>query len=682
MRTLLLSLIMISISLAQEYQIPGLAIPSRQSRTDQRAVVGELTVRASTNTFKSSARLLQQKVAVRFQVIQNQPGLLFPTPAVITSEISLGNIDSPSKLTPKVLVLSEAGTGQDSELKVKSVKFSNTVDLIELLLDDNSPSVSGRMLRVVFTEYPLTEITSNEKIYIYNEPSSRFSWTLGIVIGYLCVVFAGLCMLCGIKQFYHVVRTTQVLSVCAFFTCFKPNTFLNAVQGLQLNLFNIVPFIKVSEQDMVMCQPGLVFYTQGWSCLTYNTLKSYLIEFLIFIIILGFVITNKFQETQFWSRLKSTLSFKNYLLSIWPQLLVAALLNSSVSLSNSSLALGFLFGQLIITSYLFNLYDLGRMYFDPNKHTQLAEYMEPYCFSRTTLTANNPHFGRFVAAVLLDKLKLAVLGIMLGLFGSKATLQLYVGVGAFVLNGIFVLAARPYTEKLQTGCTVLTEALMSAILLILAVVESKSSTNDIFTLHSDYGTILALLIYVTLAVNLLMFVSLILKGTDGSELIPNNQVSPEQRVEIRNDQSANHVLDETGNDTTTNGLKVKSVDPAKQSGESGKKELRVNETTNHLWNSTKPSVSQKLTRMDSEEKIESFGKSMDLSTSPMKTRANEDPDFILPKYDEELKQQSGKLDMKSVDQANTTKVSPRVHRQLLEAETKSPVAQIKPADWD
>lgn len=644
----------------------------------------KLTERIGKNQ-RISQRILQPKTTVKIEVIQNQPGLLLPTPAFVFSEIVEGVIDSPADLTPKVFALNWDSTNSEKEIAVSSIKFANTRAWTEIKLDKDIPSISNKTLKIVFLNYPTQDILSSQNLYIYNESSTRFSWTLGMVIGYICVVLSGMCMLCGIKQFYHVIRITQVLSLMAFLTCFKPNSFLNVVQGLLTNLFNIVPFFAVNEPDTVACQPNIAFYSQGWSCLAYNTLRSYFIEFAAFLLILGFVITNKYQETAFWFALKQALTFKNYLLAILPHLLLAALANSVVVLSNNSLALGFLFSLVVVVAYWAVLRDLVSFYFDSHEHERLLQILQPYCFSRTALDVTNPRLGRFVLAVVLDKLKLVVFCIMLGLFGRDSSIQLYVSVAIFLLNGLFILLVRPYTERVQTVVLGLSDLLIAAILIILAVVNSKTDSVAPDKLHADYGGILIVIVYVVLALNLVIFLSLVLKGSDGSDVIPSNQVLPEPGTEMQHSHNlSSGVMDETRNDPENRSLAVTSMAQHAKANTLVVKEPKANLTMQAISTSTKPSVSNKLSRMDSDEHPASVTKSVDSPIVPNKVKSRDDEaEFVLSTNGDNLRQRSGLADMKSVDSnLAVPKPSPRVRVQLLEAENQSPVAAVKPADWD
>lgn len=147
----------------------------------------------------------------------------------------------------------------------------------------------------------------------------------------------------------------------------KPSRVYAMLENFKYNIFNVIPNpIIISEREEVRCLPGYDFWSEGYSCFAYNTLRNYVLGFIIYFILYGFLLTNKYNDVSFWLYLKRTMRYTAYMLSIMPDLILAIYINAVAPLTNSILSIGFLFSAILLLWYGFLISRYLTLYFNRN----------------------------------------------------------------------------------------------------------------------------------------------------------------------------------------------------------------------------------------------------------------------------------------------------------------------------
>ena len=187
---------------------------------------------------------------------------------------------------------------------------------------------------------------------------------MSFVMAIAYMILSCCCWVFGVRQFYHLIRIAQLLYMINLMSVNNRPADVHAVlENFKYNIFNIVPNpVKINERTQVECIPTFDFWAEGYSCHAYNTLKNYVLGFLIYLVIYGFLRTNKYQDVAFWQYLKRNVNFTVFMISIMPDVFLAILVNAVAPLTNSVLSLGFLFSLILILWYGYLISDYLRLW--------------------------------------------------------------------------------------------------------------------------------------------------------------------------------------------------------------------------------------------------------------------------------------------------------------------------------
>lgn len=348
----------------------------------------------------------------------------------------------------------------------------------------------------------------------------------------MAIVFMALscgCWIFGARQFYHLVRIAQMLHLLTFLTTGpKPSRVYAMLENFKYNIFNVIPNpVIISERNEVQCLPGYDFWSEGYSCLAYNTLRNYVLGFIIYVVLYGFLLTNKYHEVGFWFYLKRTMRFTVYMLSIMPDIFLGIYANAVAPLTNSVLSLGFLFSGILLLWYGFFISRYLGLYF--NRNQEIVGFLSHYVFSRSDLTMSDKKLGCKVLAVTLENLKILVVVTMIGLFHNSPNTQLVLVMLAFILNALFLVIIRPYTSIWQNLIFALSDTAFFVIVLVLLIYRGNFDTTAAGVREGTYGGIVVAMVWIIFFANLVIFLFPVLKGQDTIEVVPTGETELRER---------------------------------------------------------------------------------------------------------------------------------------------------------
>jgi hypothetical protein len=411
-----------------------------------------------------------------------------------------------------------------------SIHFANTPQWILVNLEEGV-NIDNQYLQLVIPwEGQKGELTinSHETVYHYSSSSASGTLTFSLVLAIIYMAFSCICWACGVRQFYHLIKIAQMLYMVNLLAS-RPKSALiySYLEGFRHNIFNIIPNpVVIDEFNGVECQPAIEFFSEGWSCHAYNSLRNYVLGFIIYIVLYCFVKVNKFHEVAYWNNLKDAFKIKVFMLTIMPDVLIAIYVNAAGGPYNSVMSLGFLFCLLLIFWYGYIIASYFSLWIERND--DFICFMHHFVFSRTPLSIRDSRLGVKFMAVMLDQLKIIIIVTMIGLFNNAPKTQLVIVFLAYLLHAIFLFVVRPWNGLGQNILFGLSDLCFFILVLLIFVSHSGFFTYSTSYKEDNLATGQAVMYFLILACNLIVFAIPILKGHDKSTVTP--QVSADNLV--------------------------------------------------------------------------------------------------------------------------------------------------------
>jgi len=429
------------------------------------------------------------------------------------------------------------GKPEMGSVDATSVKLGNTMDWLVLSLPD-STNIGQVQVTVSLQsndagKVKLDIINSDNTVYLYSYSSKSGMQTLGIVLAIVLAAFSCGCCLVGVKQFYHIIRMAQLFYMLALINSpTKAASIFGILSGFWLNPFSVVPNpLKIDEFNGVQCQPPIDFFGEMLSCHVYNSLRNYVLGFIIFIIIVGFVQHNKFTDHVFFHNLTQSIKLRMFFWTILPDVMIAVWLNVVAPVANSILSIGAVACFLLLVGYTLMFSSTFNEFFSNKQET--VSFLAHFSFSRSSLTVNDSRLGIKLTAVFLDQLKVMVLVTMIALFYNSPMTQMVIVFMAYLLHAVFLVLVRPWNGLLQNGLFALTEICFFLIVLLMYIGESYSDSITLETRESRIGGGQIALFFIIFLTNLIIYLVPVLKGED---LRPTVMQEKKERIETDDDE--------------------------------------------------------------------------------------------------------------------------------------------------
>lgn len=356
---------------------------------------------------------------------------------------------------------------------------------------------------------------SESPVYLYADSGYSGMLSVSLALSVIFMFMSCCCWCSGIKQFYHLVRIAQLLHMINMISSRPhPSGSFALLDNFRHNILNIMPNpVMIDEFKGNECQPSIEFYGQGWSCHAYNSLRNYVLGFIIYVVLNFFISVNKFHDREFFARLRKTMDIEIFMLAIMPDVFLAIYVNAVAGLTNSVLSIGFLFSILLTFwyGYIFTSY-IGNYYSHNNQKT--VDFLQFFVFSRNSLSTKDTSIGLKILAVTFDNIKILVVTTMIGLFYNAPKTQMVLIFVIFFLNALFLFAVRPYLNIWQNIFFGLSD-ICFCILVILIFANHQQFYNTVMeTKEGPYDSGMIAMVIFIFILNLIVFIVPVLKGTD------------------------------------------------------------------------------------------------------------------------------------------------------------------------
>ena len=411
---------------------------------------------------------------------------------------------------PTTLVM--AGT----KLSFSGLSFANTDRYIVLEMAD-STSINQQYLFLHFVDKN-TVVTSSSKVYQYYNSSATSLLTYSLAMAVVYMALTCCCWVFGVKQFYHLIRIAQMIYMLTLISSYpKSSNFYLYAEDFKYNIFSVIPNpVVISERNAVKCQPAIEFFAEGLSCHAYNSLKNYVLGFLIYIVLMALIITSKFTDSSLFEGIKSAISIKHFILTIFPDIFIAIYLNAVAGFTNGILGLGFLFCLVLILWEAFIIRKIIVFGFNPNE--EAVEFLKFFVFSRSKLTLADKKFGLKVLAVLLEQLKAFIIVTMIALFNTEPRTQMVIILMAYILHAIFLIFFRPYTSAWQNSFFALSDICFFIVVLLMLIAHTNFDKYSVDVKENRIGAGQVAMFWIIFFLNIFVYVVPVLKGQDNIEV--------------------------------------------------------------------------------------------------------------------------------------------------------------------
>jgi hypothetical protein len=425
-----------------------------------------------------------------------------------------------------------AATSPAKTLKTpKSVFLGNDKTLLVVQMDPKTQLDNEYLYITIGNGTSTTTYRSEEKIYQYYDSgaSGMMGVSLGLAIVYM--IFAFCCWCGGLRQFYHLIKIPQMLFMLNLLAS-KPQSasFFSLLENFRHNLFDVIPNpVVIDEQMGNECQLPIQFFAEMLSCHVYNSLKNYVLGFIIFSVLYGFIATNKFHDRDFFIRLRRTMDYHIFMLTILPDVGIAIYLNAVAGLNNSVLSFGFLLCVLLAIWY-FHIFNTVLGYYFGDQKQELVNFLKFFMFSRSQLNKDDNKLGLKFLAVVLEHLKILVVVTMIALFFNAPRTQMVIVFLAYLLNAAFLLVFRPYSNLLQNLFFAGSDlAFFLIVVLVLARHDNfeKTSTES---REDKYGGAQSAMVFIVFFLNLFVYVVPALKGHDRQAVLHHSSLEANEEI--------------------------------------------------------------------------------------------------------------------------------------------------------
>lgn len=417
---------------------------------------------------------------------------------------SIGDADSPSKVLAKP----------------KSVFWGNDRQYIVLQMDEKTELDNEYLYITVGSGISTKIYRSQEKIYQYYDSATSTTMGTSLGISIIFMIFACCCWCGGMRQFILLIRIPQMIFMLTFLGS-KPQAanYFSLLENFRYNLFSVIPNpVIIDEQNGNECQLPIQFFSEMLSCHAYNTIRNYVLSFIIFVILYGFIATNKFHDRKFFIRLRNTMDIHIFMLTIFPDVAIAIYLNAVAGLTNSVLSIGFLFSILLVVWYV-HIFNTVIGYYFQHNNTPLISFLKFFVFSRNRLTETDPKLGIKLLAVLLDYLKIFVVVTMIALFYNAPRTQMVIVFLVYLSNAAFLIAVRPYSNILQNIFYATSDIAFFIIVVLSFARQDSFDSSSMNSKEARYGGAQSAMVIIIFIINHCNFIIPMLKGQDAQAVI-------------------------------------------------------------------------------------------------------------------------------------------------------------------
>jgi hypothetical protein len=383
------------------------------------------------------------------------------------------------------------------------------------------------------------------RLYYFKDPSEDSTRTLSLVLSIIYMALAGCCMCCGLKQFYHLIKIPQMLFILSLIGSQpKASLLVNYLDGFKKNLFNIIPNpVKFVDDNAAFgCLLPLDFYVDGYTCNSYNTLKNYVLVFLVFLAIYILMQCNKYDNIHFWDRFKNTLSIAWFFLACAPDILIASFLNLSAGSNNTPHGLGVLFAFFLIYVQFYILIKYARIYW--TEDPQIYAFLSFFNFEPKEVIEFQPHSSirLLYTAFVLENLKVWIKAILIVFFNNHPKTSMVIIFVVYFLNALFTLLSRPYTHLLQTCLHTLSDLFFCALVVLMYVAESSFATSSMNFKEVQLATAQAILFWAIFILNILLLTVPALKNSREREIdLHRVKILHQQDLEMKQHSEHSHI---------------------------------------------------------------------------------------------------------------------------------------------
>jgi hypothetical protein len=403
-----------------------------------------------------------------------------------------------------------------TKLDFSELRFANTDRFIVFEMAD-STSINQEYLFLNFVDKN-TVLSSSNKVYQYYNSSANNLLTYSLAMAIVYMALTCCCWVFGVKQFYHLIRIAQMIYMLTLISSNpKSSSFYLYAEDFKYNIFNVIPNpVVISERYAVKCQPAIEFFAEGLSCHAYNSLRHYVLGFLIFIVLMALIFTSKYSDSALFEGLKSAMSIKHFILTIFPDIFIAIYINAVAGFTNGILGLGFLFCLVLILWEAFIIRKI--IVFGFNQTEEAVEFLKFFVFSRSSLTLKDRKFGLKVLAVLLEQLKAFIIVTMIALFNTEPRTQMVIIFITYILHAIFLILFRPYTSAWQNFFFALSDICFFILVLLMLISHINFDNYSVDLKENRIGAGQVAMFWIIFFLNIIIYVVPVLKGQDNIEV--------------------------------------------------------------------------------------------------------------------------------------------------------------------
>lgn len=460
----------------------------------------------------SASRILQitGKIPISFEPAKRLTGLVARTGPMVTAAIAGGLVPGAKKFAAFKTTKS-AATATDGDYTFVgqvSVSEANQPDYVLLGLPsgavvDNNFVAIGEFT----TDKKLTGSTLfvSDKVVYFSDSQGSGAKTISIVLAIILMAASCFCWLCGVPQFYHLIKVAQMLYMKVLLASPRQATILFwLLSGFHMNLFRVVPNpVKINEINGNSCQPSAQFFAEDLSCHVYNTLRNYVLGFLIYLVFYFFIHFNVYDDVDFWKNLKDVTKINMFMLAIFPDVCIGIFGNLASPASNSVLSVGVMMSIALILWYVYIFSWAIRTCNSGGK--EAVEFLSHYIFSRSPQSADDPQMGRKIVAIFLEYLKIFIVVIMIGLFSSAPKTQLVIIFLVYILHGIYLLVVRPYVNLFHNILLAVSDIAFFIMVLLNFITNGYENPGKESAIEGGFADAQAAMVAIILLANLIIY---------------------------------------------------------------------------------------------------------------------------------------------------------------------------------
>jgi hypothetical protein len=378
-------------------------------------------------------------------------------------------------------------------------------------LDSVPIAIDGKII-IVKTADGKTYQSSNWVYLIGGAPNSE---KLGIAAAIIFMVASLSCWICGIKQFYFLIRQAQLYFFFSLVAYQRVPARLYAYSSaFSMNLFSIIPNpVKFNERSGWCQTPGHL-WVQNMSCNPYNSMKNYYICLLIYILLMLFLYTTKFRSIHFWFNWAQTVDLRVALLSILPMTTASLMVSVGTYFQSDKITLGFFFVLVMFMIQICILWSTISKYWIESEESR--EYLRFYWFGKSAITEHTQRQRLALVAITFDHLKGFLAGIFICLIKNPWRQLGMLGL-LYLFSALWLIIARPYRNNGQNFLFAASDLSLSIISGIVFL--ALSSAVSISTRENTMAYWSLVFLAISYACNMITYMLPILKGEERSARI-------------------------------------------------------------------------------------------------------------------------------------------------------------------